>query len=355
MRSRSPTRRRFWTIARLRANTYIRHLILAYNTSIQVFSADDSLLIRKIPLLQPAPDKKAEQVVSICLSPSSPNHVWVASSVGHLWLIDWTNGNGSETAFKLKCHLLMSMTVERMQFAKVSRDVPFTSILKGEQWQLVACDLRESKLHGYKTLMPLALPILNLRSAQDGFALVASSEDNILFGTLKTRAVNSISNLNYEFFTLDCSDEIMCLDVRATGRVHLNRKSQVEAGDEPVLDVVVGCARGPVLLYNDLLPQLRRLHSPKGHRSSLQPRKYHWHRKAVHAVKWSRDGKSISLHYYELSNSTYRSLHPFRRLGINAGNVATRHTKDGFPTSSLCFSREYRRLKTWFCVRSPLG
>lgn len=270
-----------------------KHLILAYNTSIQVFSADDSLLIRKIPLLQPAPDKKAEQVVSICLSPSSPNHVWVASSVGHLWLIDWTNGNGSETAFKLKCHLLMSMTVERMQFAKVSRDVPFTSILKGEQWQLVACDLRESKLHGYKTLMPLALPILNLRSAQDGFALVASSEDNILFGTLKTRAVNSISNLNYEFFTLDCSDEIMCLDVRATGRVHLNRKSQVEAGDEPVLDVVVGCARGPVLLYNDLLPQLRRLHSPKGHRSSLQPRKYHWHRKAVHAVKWSRDGHYI--------------------------------------------------------------
>ncbi|XXH05494.1 hypothetical protein Hte_011924 [Hypoxylon texense] len=280
----------------------IAHLILAYNTSIQVFSADNSLLIRKIPLLQLAPDKKAEQVVSICLSPSSPNHVWVASSVGHLWSIDWTNGKGSETAFKLKCHLLMSMTVERMQFAKTSQDVPFASIQKRGQWQLVACDMRKSTLNGYKTLTTLDQPILNLRSAQDGFALVASSEDNILFGTLTTRAVSSITNLNYEFFTLDCSDEIMCLDVRATSRVHLNQKSQAEAGDEPVLDVVVGCARGPVLLYNDLLPQLRRLHSPKGHRNSLQPRKYHWHRKAVHAVKWSRDG------HYVLSGGSESTL-----------------------------------------------
>ncbi|KAI1774599.1 sporulation protein [Hypoxylon cercidicola] len=270
-----------------------KHLILAYNTSIQVFSADDSLLIRKIPLVQLAPDTKAEQVVSICLSPSSPNHVWVASSAGHLWLIDWTNGNGSETAFKLKCHLLMSMTVERMQFGKAFRDVPFASIQKGGGWLLVACDLRESTLRGYKVITQIALPILNLRSAQDGYALVASSEDNVLFGTLSTRAVNSISNLNYEFFTLDCGDEIMCLDVRASGRVHLNQKSQAETGDEPVLDVVVGCARGPVLLYNDLLPQMRWLHSSKGHRSSLQPRKYHWHRKAVHAVKWSRDGHYI--------------------------------------------------------------
>ncbi|KAI0178925.1 sporulation protein [Hypoxylon sp. FL1284] len=270
-----------------------KHLIIAYNTSIQVFSADDSLLVRKIPLLQLAPERKAEQVVSICLSPSSPNHVWVASSVGHLWSIDWTNGNGSETAFKLKCHILMSMTVERMPFSKVSRDVPFVSILKGGQWQLVACDLQESALRGYKTIMSLPRPVLNLRSAREGYALVASSEDGLLFGTLKSRAVNSISNLNYEFFTLNCGDEIMCLDMRLTDRVHLNRKSQAESGDEPVLDVVVGCARGPVLLYNDLLPQMRWLQSAKGHRSSLQPRKYHWHRKAVHAVKWSRDGHYI--------------------------------------------------------------
>ncbi|KAI1762336.1 sporulation protein [Hypoxylon sp. FL1150] len=270
-----------------------KHLIIAYNTSIQVFSADESLLIRKIPLFQLSPEKKEEQVVSICLSPSSPNHIWVASSVGHLWLIDWTNGDGSKTAFKLKCRLLMSMTVERMQFSKEFRDVPFASIMKGAQWHLVACDLRESTLHGYKTLTSLTLPILNLRSAQDGFALVASSDDDLLFGTLKSRAMNSISNLSYEFFTLDCSDEIMCLDLRAASRVHLNQKSQAETGDEPVLDVVVGCARGPVLLYNDLLPQIRRLHNSKGHRSSLQPRKYHWHRKAVHAVKWSRDGHYI--------------------------------------------------------------
>jgi len=58
--------------------------------------------------------------------------------------------------------------------------------------------------------------------------------------------------------------------------------------------VVVGCARGAIFYYNDLLPQIRLLQtSRKARNLSLQPRKLHWHRRAVHAVKWSRDGNYI--------------------------------------------------------------
>ncbi|KAI0149752.1 sporulation protein [Hypoxylon sp. NC0597] len=270
-----------------------RHLILAYNTSIQVYSAAESLLIRKIPLPQIDRGHPTNRVVSIHLSPNSPNQVWVASSAGHLWLIDWTNGQGSEVTIKLNCGILCDMFVERMQIGAELRDVPLVSIERNNEWQIVACDVRGSELKEFKAIISQTIPIFDLRSVRNGYAIIASSERDLLFGILRSRVVKTITQLQYEFFTLDCNDEITCLDVRATDRIHLNRKTQVEAGDEPVLEVVVGCARGAVLFYNDPLPQFRRLQNPKGHRSSLQPRKYHWHRRAVHAVKWSRDGHYI--------------------------------------------------------------
>ncbi|KAI1459976.1 sporulation protein [Annulohypoxylon moriforme] len=270
-----------------------KYLIIAYNTSIQVYSTAESLLIRKIPLLQIDKENVEQQIVSICQSPSSPNIVWVASSGGHLWSIDWTNGDGAESASKLRCRLLCDMSVESIQVDNKIRDVPFISVEKGGTWQIIACDFRGSRIHTYKSLLSQANPILDLRSIRDGYALVASSERDVLFGMQRTAAVRAVSDLRYEFFTLNGSDEITCLDVRVTDRVHLNRKSQAEAGDAPVVEIVVGCARGAVFFYNDLVPQLTRLFSSKGHKSSLQPRKYHWHRKAVHAVKWSRDGNYI--------------------------------------------------------------
>ncbi|KAI1204819.1 sporulation protein [Annulohypoxylon truncatum] len=269
-----------------------KYLIIAYNTSIQIYSTVESLLVRKIPLPQLEKETVGQQVVSICLSPSSPNLVWVASSAGHLWLIDWTNGDGAETASKLKCDLLGDMSVDSVKTGPKLRDVPFVSIDKRGTWQIIACHVQGSKLVSHKTLLTQAEPILDLRSIRNGYALVASSERNVLFG-MRSSTSAPLQELEYEFFTLNGSDEITCLDVRVTDRVHLNRKSQTEAGNEPVVEIAVGCARGAVFFYNDLVLQLRWLHSSKGHRTSLQPRKYHWHRKAVHAIKWSRDGNYI--------------------------------------------------------------
>ncbi|KAI2471337.1 sporulation protein [Annulohypoxylon bovei var. microspora] len=270
-----------------------KYLIIAYNTSIQVYSTAESLLVRKIPLLQLDRETIKQQVVAICLSPSSPNLVWVASSAGHIWSIDWTNGDGAETASRLKCGLLCDMSVESIKFDTKFRDVPFVSVEKHGTWQIVACDVRKSMMKQFKVLLSQVEPILDLRSVRNGYALVASSERNVLFGMQSSTAIRGVNELDYEFLTLNGSDEITSLDVRVTDRVHLNRKSQVEAGNEPVVEIVIGCARGAVFFYNDLVPQLRWLQSSKGHRSSLQPRKFHWHRKAVHAVKWSRDGNYI--------------------------------------------------------------
>jgi NET1-associated nuclear protein 1 (U3 small nucleolar RNA-associated protein 17) len=57
------------------------------------------------------------------------------------------------------------------------------------------------------------------------------------------------------------------------------------------VDLVVGDVQGVIFLHNDLLAKLF-LQSLDGKTPgiNLVPRKLHWHRQAVHAVKWSLDG-----------------------------------------------------------------
>ncbi|RYO97239.1 hypothetical protein DL765_011287 [Monosporascus sp. GIB2] len=238
-----------------------KHMILAYNTSLQVYYCADSLLLRNIrlPILSGA--DTPEHIISTCPSPSDPELVWVASSLGRIWLINWTTGEGSSSNLRVKCDMLSGMAVEAIKINEKTRDVPFICVGKGNNWSIMACDVRDLQLHSAKVLLSQKTVIHNILSVRGGHALIASAERNVLLGSLTSRDATSFSHIEYEFFSFDCSDEITCLDVRAAERVHLNRASQRREGNEAVLDVV--------------------------------PRKYHWHRKAVHAVKWSRDGNYI--------------------------------------------------------------
>jgi NET1-associated nuclear protein 1 (U3 small nucleolar RNA-associated protein 17) len=96
-----------------------------------------------------------------------------------------------------------------------------------------------------------------------------------------------------ETFSFKVPDMIASLDVRIEDRTNKQLKNkQSYPGSNVVLDVAVGGARGAIYRYSDLLAGL---HSPEKAKAAkkdlLQAQKYHWHRRAVHAVKWSRDGK----------------------------------------------------------------
>ncbi|KAI2638496.1 WD40 repeat-like protein [Xylaria nigripes] len=270
-----------------------KHLILVYNTSLQVYSTSESLLLRKISLsLQPISGRR-DQIAAVCPSAISSNLLWVASSGGSIWLIDWTTGAGSEAHITLQCERLHDMFVDSGKFGSDSRDIIYVSAKKDKSWQITAHDIQNRKLLGSKTIFSHTAAIENLRVAQGGHIFAASTEQNVILGSLKPDTEAAFKELDYEVTTFDANDDITCLDVQVTNRVHLNRKSQRESSNAPVVNVAIGCARGAVFAYNDLLPQIRLLNTPNTRHHGLQPRKYHWHRKAVHAVKWSRDGNYI--------------------------------------------------------------
>ncbi|KAI8628911.1 WD40 repeat-like protein [Xylariaceae sp. FL1651] len=270
-----------------------KHLILAYNTSLQVYSTSDSLLLRKIELSFARIDGRRDQIAAVCPSATSPNLLWVASYGGCIWLIDWVTGLGFEIHMTLDCDRLHDMFVDSVKIGKDFRDVLFVSTRKAQNWYVTACDVQHLKLLGSKTIYSHPSAIVNLRTARSGHTIAAYADRTIIVGTRTHEAASTIDDLGYEVISLDVSDDITCLDIQVTDRVHLNRKSQRETSDAPIVDLVIGCARGAVFAYSDLLPQIRLLDNPKTRRHALQPRKYHWHRRAVHAVKWSRDGNYI--------------------------------------------------------------
>lgn len=253
--------------------------------------------MRKIAIDFPTKTIGHESVVAMRLSPSNPDYVWVASSAGRIWKINWTTGEGAEAYLKIKCDFFTDLEVDAASLEGQVQDVILVSLLSGGQWHILACDVRGLELKATRPIVQRREVIQHLQFLQGGQVLAASSGKDLILGTL-SGPVSSFQQLAYEVFILDCSDEISCMDLRATDRVHLTRQSQMETGDDAVIEVVVGCARGSIFYYNDIVPQLRRLHASSGHKRPIQPRKLHWHRKAVHAVKWSRDGTSSALHIY---------------------------------------------------------
>lgn len=277
------------------------------------------------------------------LSRTSPNMVWVASSAGRIWKIDWTTGSGSGACLKLECDLLSDLEVDVTQVGSDAQDVLLVSVSMEDKWHILACDVQSLQLQATKTVVERTASIQNLRFLWDGQVLAASSGKDIIIGTLNSPSGSPFSEHWYEVFIMDCSDDITCLDLRVAQRVHLTKQSQIETGDQLALDVVVGCARGAIFYYNDILPQLRLLHKSANITKSLQPRRLHWHRKAVHAVKWSRDGESFPITVASTSLTEYlRQLHYIWWFRIGPHPVATRYEQARPPAAFGRIYREHR-------------
>lgn len=190
------------------------------------------------------------------------------------------------------CSRLYDMFIDSVKIGAKVKEILYTSAeTKRQTGRIVAHDVQDSKLIESKIIFTHTTAVENLRVSHNGDILAAYAGRDIIIGYRSQDAAPSFEDLAYEVVTLDASDDITCLDLQVSPRVHTNRRSQREAGDAPIVDLAIGCARGAIFTYNDLLPHFRLLNTPQARHHNLQPRKHHWHRKAVHAVKWSRDGK----------------------------------------------------------------
>lgn len=283
------------------ANPDFRHLILTYNTSIQVYSAADSLLIRRIPInfpdssLTTAP--KPATIVATKLSRRNGDLVWVACSDGRVYSVNWRQPSENVVEFKTSSGTAKALSLVPIGPEKEGQEaVVILESDKSHRLDLTAYILDQEANASSRTLLSLKKSGHGLRlleGSRDGSLLVGALNDRLFIGAASDGAQDSFDQLSYEFFSFDTPDIVTTLDFKIDMKPNpIGGSKPREAPDsEGSLDIIVGGARGAIYLYHDALSRAKSTGKSKSEKDSLQAQKYHWHRKAVHSVKWSRDGR----------------------------------------------------------------
>lgn len=283
---------------------YLRFLIITYNTSIQVYSTADSLLVRRIPInlidSEAPKGTKPATIVATKQSKLNANYIWVACSNGTVYQVDWTSASKTHKKFETN-----SKTAKALVTAKTGKteSVIVAESDKSTRMELVAYEWSAQSEPASKTLVTFKKPgtgLQILEASGNAEVLVGAINDRLFLGSLTSQDAKTASELQYDFFSFDAPDLITTVDVRIYKRSHIHKKSKADTGD--VVDVLMGGARGGIYLYHDAVARCRSEGETSSNKESLHAQKFHWHRRAVHAVKWSRDGA------YMISGGSENSL-----------------------------------------------
>jgi NET1-associated nuclear protein 1 (U3 small nucleolar RNA-associated protein 17) len=227
-------------------------------------------------------------VVATVISAVHPNNVWVSYSDGRIWSIDWTTGVTSP--FEVSSHKSISaMTVQVISTGKEKREIIFTVEETGKLSELVAYDATQDTRTRRQVVYSCNERLQGLWSASEGHFHLAISRRRIYVGDLES---STLSNFRYRFYSLEAIDDICSADIFSLPRkAQKGHHPQSAPPPAALINVAIGTVRGAIYVYRDILSKLRRPKTTNTRTMQLQPQKHHWHRTAVHAVKWSRDGK----------------------------------------------------------------
>lgn len=228
----------------------------------------------------------APHLIASALSQVSPNLVWLAASDGRIWRVDWTTGSGSSDYFRTKAGVIHDMTVAAIKLNKTLTDVLFVSESSGNSSKIAVydpSDLANPISHILQTDIGKASI---LKTANGGSVLIAAVGKTMLVASLKQRSFSSVEDVAYDFYSVELTDEVCTLSVRAAQKKSGSKKKAFPDSNESFVNVAVGGVRGAIFVYLDVLSQLQ----GKSKKGLGVPKKQHWHRKAVHSVAWSIDG-----------------------------------------------------------------
>jgi NET1-associated nuclear protein 1 (U3 small nucleolar RNA-associated protein 17) len=272
---------------------------MTYNTSIQVFSAADSLLVRRIPITtidaRETTGSSPATIVAARQSKKDSDFVWVATSDGHVYHVNWTQQSRALESFKTTSGTAKAMAVASVTISQIEEDVlVVVESDKPTRMDLVAYHGLTSSTPASKNLVSVKKPgngLQVIEASEDGRALVGALNDRVILGSLSQVEINKFDDIEYDFYSFDAPDLITTVDMRVHIKNPQGGKKSRQIEPERVVDILLGGARGGIYLYQDAVNRLQSASKSNPERLVMQAQKYHWHRRAVHAVKWSRDGK----------------------------------------------------------------
>ena len=267
-----------------------------------MYTASDSLLLRHIPIT-PGP-KESFRIVAAKLSPQSNHLLWVACSDGRILLLDWTTGSLQGEPLVTESQNVVDFAIMSIRIKGHNHEVLLVSehSIKDRRNSLIAYDGAASdskrKVNPLVSMGHTGEQIHSLKLVDGPNVLLAATKSSLVVGIPDSPKVTEFADMTFSFYHFETTDVITTLDARIATSLRPPQQSRRLMKDKPktrdskfpIVDVLVGGARGSIYFYNDLIAKLEALEGEAASQEALVGRKYHWHRRAVHAVKWSKDG-----------------------------------------------------------------
>jgi len=268
--------------------TCFRYLLIACDTAINIYSTSTSVLVRRLRT------RHSGLVSGFAFSSTHSDQLYISTQAGLQEKWDWINGIRLESwNTKVPIHVIRAAPPDGA--AAVNGLVYTIDRHTRERWLLTAHRLLGGQEAAKTDLMVLLVykePLTSLKILDDGNVIVATSGTKVIIGTTEAADKQFLKDIVYVWREIECSEWITSIDV------------QVEHADPPVrpqkphsvgngLNIVVGGLKGAIFIYENILRKLinKETSSKTSKREEINPRRLHWHRNAVAAVKWSADGE----------------------------------------------------------------
>ncbi|KAL4801881.1 hypothetical protein BDV18DRAFT_154541 [Aspergillus unguis] len=251
-----------------------QYIFLGLETAIHVYSVTTSRLFRIIEL------ESGDSVIGYRLSPFDHERLYIFTLNGSVGEWEWASNKQTahwNTAYKTTAADIVhrapgdsTLDAHNMLIALRKR--------KDGKRELIATPLNAEKLSG--------TVILETDAKLDGFKIIGSGEAVVAYGDARLFFGSSCStdpqSPRYAWREIKLATPITCIDINYT------RQHAAELKKTLGFDLALGGADGSVLIYHDASNLL----GTKGNNHSA-PRRLHWHRDPVTAVRWSRDSNYV--------------------------------------------------------------
>jgi NET1-associated nuclear protein 1 (U3 small nucleolar RNA-associated protein 17) len=222
-----------------------------------------------------------DTVTSCITSPSDPEQVLVSTYTGAIVKYNWVTGRKLQK-WKTNSGLIRIYGLSAGNPGDNGDIIIAINHRPGGARDLLRLNLPVSPKIQMKTVVlrsqqRMATTIVTL---EDGKLIAGFGGDRVMLGSSK----DSVSG-EYAWHDFSVSGKIVSLDARIRDASITTHKAR------SIVDVVVGLQDGSIRIVDDILTRLTQLEKAAKDIDRIS-RRLHWHREAVSAVKWSRDGAS---------------------------------------------------------------
>ncbi|KAF1947758.1 WD40 repeat-like protein [Clathrospora elynae] len=272
-----------------------KYLILANLRCLHVYAAETSLLANVLPV------DGAGVLTAYALSSTKPNQVYVAGSNGVIRLWDWVTGT-KIGRWEIGTSVL-NMTV--ITHPESNEDLVYCHEV-GKSHVINVRALR-TKSHASQTELKQVLKtnssVRGIQVLLQGKYVIVTSDNSMTVGKRRKASRTALQEFEYDWREFQFSKPITTVSAYFREPQESGKGKKAAQEQRDVIDIAVGEETGAILLFEDFLAAFAALESSlKGKKErkdktdsaeSLRPKRLHWHRDAVGAVKWSLDGNYI--------------------------------------------------------------